>query len=240
MRPALDLLRQVGDLADGDIVDLGCGNGPVGPALAEWFAGRDIIGVDTSPAMLAAAEETGSYTQLIRADAARWQPKRPPALIFSNALCHWLGDHASLFPRLCDLLAPGCALAVQMPRQYHAPSHALLRQIAQAEFPSLFDFSHQSPPVAEPRSYVGWLAELGELNIWETEYFQHLEPVNEGHPVRHFTGSTAMRPFLEKLDDVGQALLTSRYDQALERAYPLDNSGAALFPFRRLFFVLTR
>ena len=240
LRPALDLLRQIGELPDGDIVDLGCGNGPVGPALAARFAGRNLIGVDASPAMLKAAQKTGSYSQLIRADAVQWHPERPPALIFSNALCHWLGDHASLFPRLCDLLAPGGALAVQMPRQFNAPSHALLRQISQAEFPDLFDFARRSAPVAKPASYAGWLAGAGDLNIWETEYFQRLEPVAEGHPVRHFTGSTAMRPYLEKLDDDGQALLISRYDQALSDAYPLDESGSVMFPFRRLFFVLTR
>ena len=240
LRPALDLLEQVGDLPDGDIVDLGCGNGPVGAALATRYSDRNLIGVDASPAMLAAAQKTGSYSELIEADAAQWRPKRPPALIYSNALCHWLGDHASLFARLCDLLAPGGALAVQMPRQFNAPSHALLRQIAQAEFRDLFDSAHQNPPVAEPANYAGWLAGLGDLNIWETENFQRLEPVAKGHPVRHFTSSTVMRPFLEKLDDAGQAILISRYDEALKKAYPLDQTGSVMFPFRRLFFVLTR
>ncbi|MBV1902315.1 MAG: methyltransferase domain-containing protein, partial [Marinosulfonomonas sp.] len=69
MRPALDLLNQIGDLPEGDIVDLGCGNGPVGPSLAARFAGRNLIGVDASPAMLKAAKKTGSYSKLIRADA---------------------------------------------------------------------------------------------------------------------------------------------------------------------------
>jgi trans-aconitate 2-methyltransferase len=51
LRPAMDLLAQVPDLPAGEVVDLGCGNGPVGPALAQRFQGRRLIGVDHSPAM---------------------------------------------------------------------------------------------------------------------------------------------------------------------------------------------
>ena len=40
LRPALDLLAQVGELPAGDIADLGCGAGAVGPALAARWPGR--------------------------------------------------------------------------------------------------------------------------------------------------------------------------------------------------------
>ncbi|MBP6737598.1 MAG: methyltransferase domain-containing protein, partial [Rhodobacteraceae bacterium] len=52
MRPALDLLAQVGDLPEGVVVDLGCGDGAAAEALASRFAGRHLLGVDASPAML--------------------------------------------------------------------------------------------------------------------------------------------------------------------------------------------
>ena len=55
LRPALDLLSRIGELPEGDVVDLGCGAGAVGPALRARFPERRIIGVDTSPAMLAQA-----------------------------------------------------------------------------------------------------------------------------------------------------------------------------------------
>ena len=53
LRPALDLLAQVGHVPDGAVIDLGCGNGAVGGALAARFEGRALVGVDSSPAMLA-------------------------------------------------------------------------------------------------------------------------------------------------------------------------------------------
>ena len=236
LRPALDLLAQVpGDLPPGDVIDLGCGAGAVAGALAARFPDRPLIGVDNSPAMLARAK---GYGALIEADAATWQPGRPPALIFSNALCHWLPDHAALFARLAGFLTPGGVLAVQMPRQYQAPSHALLREIAARDFPDRFDFADWRAPVSPPGDYARLLAPLGDASVWETSYMQRLEAVADGHPVRRFTQSTAMRPFLGRLDAEEAARFTARYDDALARAYPVEPDGAVWFPFKRVFFVL--
>ncbi len=235
LRPALDLMAQIGDLPPGDVVDLGCGDGAAAGALATRFAGRRLVGVDASPAML---EQAAGYDARILADIAAWQPDSPPALIFSNAVLHWLGDHAALLPRLAGLLAPGGVLAVQMPRQQDAPSHRFLRDIAQAMFPDRFDFRAWQPPVAPAAEYWRMLAPLGRVTAWETEYAQHLAAAEAGHPVRALTGATAMRPFLEHLTPPEAAAFTAAYDQALTAAYPLMPDGSALMPFRRCFFVL--
>ena len=123
LQPALDLLMHVRPLPAGDIVDLGCGNGAVGPVLRTRFAERTLIGIDTSAVMLAKARDSGAYERLEPRDMAEWAPDTPPALIFSNAALHWLDDHHRLLPRLAGLLAPGGTLAVQMPHQNRAPSH---------------------------------------------------------------------------------------------------------------------
>ncbi|MBT8455801.1 MAG: methyltransferase domain-containing protein [Alphaproteobacteria bacterium] len=239
LRPAIDLLAQVPTVPDGDVVDLGCGAGVMGAALRQRFS-RPVIGIDTSPAMLAKAEATGSYDRLIEADAASWQPDTPPTLIFSNAVCHWLADHDALFPRLLHLLAPGGTLAVQVPRQYAAPSHALLRDLAQEMFPDRFDFANWTAPVATAPVYMKMLTPFGEVSAWETEYCQRLAPSDTGHPVQAFTSSTAMRPFVEKLGPDELRRYQRAYDEALHAAYPLAEDGSAIMPFRRVFFVVTR
>ena len=238
LRPAMDLLAQVPELPDGDVVDLGCGNGPVGPALAQRFRGRRLVGVDKSPAMLAKAKQTSAYSELIEANAAQWAPQSPAALIFSNALCHWLPDHAALFARLAGLLTDNGVLAVQMPRQFAAPSHQALRDVASALFPDRFDFSTYAPPVTTPQVYAQMLASLGAVSVWETDYIQRLAPVDRGHPVRHFTQSTAMRPIAEKLDEKELIQFVSTYDATLADHYPPEQDGTVLFPFKRLFFTL--
>jgi trans-aconitate 2-methyltransferase len=240
LRPALDLLAQLGPVpADGPLIDLGCGAGAVGPALALRFPGRALWGVDSSAAMLAEARAGALYARLEQADIALWSPEAPPALIFSNAALHWLGDHDRLLPRLAALLAPGGVLAVQMPRQYGLPSHRFLRDIAASMFPDRFDFASWEAPVRSASGYWELLAPLGQVSAWESEYVQPL-PASAagGHPVRHFTESTAMRPFLEPLSPAEAAGFVAAYDSALAAAYPLRPDGSALLPFRRVFAVL--
>lgn len=238
LRPAQDLVAQIHGLPEGTVIDLGCGNGPVAETLAVHFPGHRLIGVDSSPAMLAKARETGLYEVLVESDIAVWAPRHPPALIFSNAALHWLSAHAALMPRLAGYLARGGMLAVQMPRQYGAPSHRFLRDIAASLYPKRFDFAGWQAPVLPAEGYWRMLSRLGKIAAWETEYVQRLEPAPEGHPVRRFTEATAMRPFLEKLDEAEAAAFVAAYDEALSVAYPLLPDGSALFPFRRTFFTL--
>ena len=238
LQPALDLLSAVGELPDGPVIDLGCGNGAVGGVLRQRFAGQVLIGVDNSPAMLAKAADTGEYTTLQEADIAGWHPDSPPALIFSNAALQWLGDHKSLMRKLVDLLAEDGVLAVQMPHQNSAPSH----QGWIDAFKSLVAGRAvgQGPDILTPDAYFDILSPLGELRVWETEYLQHLPPSDKGHPVRLFTESTFARPYLEAVNEDEQAELIVAYEAAMALAYPLRPDGSVLFAFRRLFFILRK
>ncbi|MGV8986530.1 MAG: methyltransferase domain-containing protein [Cypionkella sp.] len=234
LRPALDLLMQVGNLPQGEIVDFCCGDGAAAEALKQYYPEHPLIGLDNSPAMLAKAR---GYDRLVETDATTWHATGL-ALIFSNAALHWLPDHAILMPRLARMLMPGGVLAVQMPRQYVAPSHRFLRDIAASLFPDRFDFARYEPPVQPAQSYWQMLQPLGEVQAWETEYLQHLDPVTDMHPVHAFTQSTAMRPFVEKMTLPEAATYAAAYDQALTSAYPLLPDGSCVMPFRRVFFTL--
>ncbi|QQA41658.1 methyltransferase domain-containing protein [Pelagovum pacificum] len=236
LRPALDLLAQVGDVPAGDIVDLGCGNGAVAGALRARFPDRRLIGVDSSPAML---EKAKGYDALVEVDAALWESEAPPALIFSNALLHWVPEHDIQFPRLALLLASGGVLAVQMPDQFDAPSHRLLREIAADLIPDRFDRAFRAP-VAPLDSYYRLLRSFGAVSIWETTYLQELVSSGEGHPVRHFTQSTAMRPYATRMSDQERATYIAQYDAALAESYPPGPDGSVLLPFRRVFVTLRK
>jgi trans-aconitate 2-methyltransferase len=245
LRPALDLLGQVPELPNGDVIDLGCGDGAVGPALAARFKpGHHLIGVDSSSAMLekAATHLTRSgnrlYSRLTQADIALWAAHTPAALIFANAALNWLPDHHVLMPRLAAMLVQGGVLAVQMPRQGDAPSHRLLREVAKGLFPA-----RALPPfssVLQAGDYANLLLPFGEVRAWTTDYLQMLNPVPQGHPVRAFTESTAMRPFVAGLTPDEARVYVAAYDAALALAYPALPDGRVLFPFTRVFFVLER
>lgn len=240
LQPALDLMARIGSLPAGDAIDLGCGTGSASPDLKQRFCAggnRRLIGVDNSAAMLEQAGALGTYDRLDLADVAQWTPHKPTALIFSNALLHWLPDHQTLLPRLARGLVPGGKLAVQVPNQNPAPSHQLWHDLVATHFPGRFDPS-TAPGILDPGAYLQILTPLGRASVWQTEYFQRLSPAENAHPVRLFTQSTFARPVLACLNPGEAQDLCQLYDTAANAAYPRATDGSVLFPFRRLFFTL--
>src|SRR5262245_32190981 len=120
-RPARELLARVVLDAPRLAYDLGCGPGNSTAPLTGRCPGAEVIGTDNSEAMLASARERLPGVAFEFSDIATWQPERAPDLIYANASLQWVLDHASVFPRLFDGLAPGGALAVQMPDNLDEP-----------------------------------------------------------------------------------------------------------------------
>src|SRR5579872_7467681 len=92
-------------------------------------------------------------------DIAAWSPAQRFDLVFSNAALQWVGDHEALLPRLFAAVAPGGALAVQMPRNHDFQTHALMRQLA-AEGPwaERVAGARAPSPVQPPEFYYDRLA----------------------------------------------------------------------------------
>lgn len=83
--PVLDLLApQPGER----ILDLGCGDGALTEKLVA--AGADVLGVDASPDMIAAAVDRGLTAEV--ADAHTLQLSGPFDAVFSNAAMHWMTE----------------------------------------------------------------------------------------------------------------------------------------------------
>jgi len=238
LRPGLDLLNAVSQMGAGEIVDLGCGNGAMGEALAARAGGREVVGVDASPAMLAKARQAQGYSAMQQANITDWHPRRTPGLIFSNAVLHWVGNHEQLLPKLARMLGKGGTLAVQMPHQNKAPSHRVWLSLVEELFPGRVE-KMGTPGVMAPVKYDELLAPLGRFRLWETEYYQRLMAEPGSHPVRRFTESTYARPILQALDPDEKADLITRYEEVMQAAYPVRGDGSVLFPFRRMFFTLT-
>ena len=126
-----------------------------------------------------------------------------------------------------------------MPHQNRAPSHRIWLDLAAAHWQGKFDAT-DVPECLEPADYYRLLSPLGEVAVWETEYFQVLPASKGAHPVRVFTSATFARPLLASLDEIDVRTLCAMYDEAMEAAYPPGDDGNVLFPFRRLFFTLQR
>lgn len=243
LRPALDLLARVDHPGPRLVADLGCGNGAVLPALARRWPDAELIGVDSSPDMLAAAAEQPARATLVEADAARWRPDRPVDVIFSNAALHWLDHHDRLLPRLMGLLAPGGVLAIQMPDNFGQPSHTLLAEIA-AEIKDGAAWRDRAAgvprrhPVLPPADYLAILRPVADdIAVWQTTYHQELTGTD---PVLDWTRGSCLRPVLRALQPDQRAAFTDRYAARLRAAYPADADGRVVFPFQRLFLTARR
>lgn len=235
-RPGIDLIAAIPDLAARRIVDLGCGTGRLTERLRARWPGAEVTGLDGSAAMLERARENFPDIAWIEGDISAWRPAGDVDIILSNAALHWLPDHETLLPRLFGHLAPGGALAVQMPRNWDAPSHGLIYRTAE-ELGLAERIGPPWIPVAPPEVYYDLLAPLAaSLDIWETVYLQRLEGEN---PIVDWLRGTALQPVLDKLDADEAGAFLSAYGAHARAAYPRRPDGVTLFPFRRLFIVAT-
>lgn len=89
-RTLLDLLApQAGET----ILDLGCGSGQLTAAIAA--SGASVIGLDSSPEMLAQARANYPDLNFRLGDAANFSFAHPFDAVFSNAALHWVKESAA-------------------------------------------------------------------------------------------------------------------------------------------------
>jgi trans-aconitate 2-methyltransferase len=231
-----DLLRRA-PLGLRRIVDLGCGPGTSTRMLIERYPQAKITAVDISASMLAVAAQRAPGPEFVRADINLWRPAETFDLVFADSALQWIGDHEALFGRMMDWLAPGGALAVQMPDNRQEPSHALMRMIA-ADGPwtdRLVPVAKTRAVIADYNDYYRWLRPRADkLDIWQTAYIHPLDGV-EGI-VDWFRGS-ALRPFLAPLSPAEREDFLARYRRDLQDSYTVEEDGRVLFVYPRLFLV---
>ena len=97
---------------DERILDVGCGDGRITAELASRVPRGMVVGVDSSPAMLAFARDafpTRTHPNLeFRAmDARQLHAGLPFDLIFSNAVLHWVDDHPAFVRAAAGCLRSG-------------------------------------------------------------------------------------------------------------------------------------
>jgi trans-aconitate methyltransferase len=85
------------------ILDLGCGDGFLTRRIAE--SGATMVGVDSSPQMIAAAKERGVDARLASGEALPFN--REFEAVFSNAALHWMSDHDAVLQSVYRALKPG-------------------------------------------------------------------------------------------------------------------------------------
>jgi trans-aconitate 2-methyltransferase len=235
-RPFVDLVARVGATVPRAVVDLGCGTGHLTALLKRRWPAADVVGVDSSAEMVAAADPD-SGVRLVVGDLREWTPESPVDVLVSNAALQWVPDHLALLPRLVGRLAPGGWFAFQVPGNFTAPSHALRHRLEQDERFAPYLDGVAGPDAHAPGVYLEALLELGcEVDAWETTY---LHVLAGDDPVFTWAVGTGARPTLEALPDGPRQEFQHEFRRALRDAYPSTRHGTVL-PFRRVFVVARR
>ncbi|MEU0584862.1 trans-aconitate 2-methyltransferase [Streptomyces sp. NPDC006132] len=246
-RPFVDLLARVPGLPDEPprVADLGCGPGNVTTLLAERWPTARITGYDNSPEMLDRAHVEhegptpgGGHLHFAPADARTWTPEEPYDLILSNATLQWVPGHVERFGDWVAGLKPGGTFAFQVPGNFDAPSHRLMRELAGSPRwrGRLAGTLRHADAVLTPGAYLEHLTGLGcTADAWETTYIHLLQGED---PVLDWVRGTGLRPVLTALADDPEARedFLAEYRAALRAAYPAGPHGTP-FPFRRVFAV---
>jgi trans-aconitate 2-methyltransferase len=233
-RPFVDLLARVGAERPGTVVDLGCGPGNLTALLAERWPEAEVVGLDSSPEMIAKARASGSRVAYEVADLRAWSPTEPVDVLLSNATLQWVPGHLELLPRLVERVAPGGWLAFQVPANFEEPSHTILGELA-AEAPyaehtagAAFPSSH------DPEVYLDALAGAGcAVDAWETTY---LHVLTGDDPVFTWISGTGARPTLQSLPADLRPGFEDELRRRLAAAYP-ERAYGVVMPFRRVFVV---
>jgi trans-aconitate 2-methyltransferase len=234
-RPAAELLARVPLKDPARIIDLGCGPGNSTGLLAARWPKASLTGLDNSEAMLAEARTGGVKADWLLADLAGWKTETPYDLIFANATLQWLGDQENLLPWLMGFAAPGGAFAFQVPVNYDAPSHALMRQTAaDPRWRDKLKTVREIERGTAQRYYEILKPHAAALDIWQSEYLHVLEGEDA---VYRWVSATGLRPFVQALDGQERGDFISAFQEKLRAAYPRRADGTTLFPFQRLFVV---
>ncbi|WP_432512656.1 trans-aconitate 2-methyltransferase [Kineococcus sp. SYSU DK001] len=235
-RPFHDLLDRVGAQEPGLVVDVGCGPGELTLDLARRWPRAQVRGFDSSPEMIGRAP-AGRGVEFSVAPAEEFDATGVDVVV-ANAVLQWVPGHLDLLRRWAGQLRPGAWLAFQVPSNFDAPSHRLMRDLAGSPpwRHRLAGVLRGTESVAEPARYLDVLAGSGLLaDVWQTEY-QHV--LTGTDPVLEWVRGTALRPVLHALDAASAAEFEREYAALLREAYPARDYGTP-FAFRRTFAVGT-
>ncbi len=149
----------------------------------------------------AAGEYATDRLSFVVGDLLEWTAE-PGSLdvIVTNATLQWIPEQLDLLPGFVRALRPGGWLAIQIPGNGDAPSHAILRELAANEPYAQYAADRSlRPDVPGPAEYIEALTAEGcVVDAWETTY-NHILPGENA--VLEWVKGTGARPVLQSLPD---------------------------------------
>jgi trans-aconitate methyltransferase len=107
-----DLIDLVAIAPGERVLDLGCGTGHLTAKIADL--GVEVIGLDSSPSMVAQARQNYPKLKFVLADARDFSFETPFDIVFSNAALHWIPEADRVVACVARSLKPGGRFGLEM------------------------------------------------------------------------------------------------------------------------------
>jgi len=239
-QPAWDLASQINLEQPMSILDIGCGPGNSTAVLAQRYPDANILGIDNSEEMIAAALKKYPHLRFQRLDAGKDLARLGQTfdVIFSNACIQWIPNHERLIKELMSLLRSGGVLAVQVPMIWEEPLHKELKALAASKKWAALMHVEECFHHLRYEEYHDILAEnSADFRAWETVYLHRMA---SHEAILEWYRGTGMLPYLSALPEDRRASFEGDFLCRLKEAYPVQKNGEILFRFPRFFFVAVK
>ena len=217
-------------------LDLGCGTGELTKILQDTLEIKEVVGVDSSIAMLNKAKEHEDANLKFKhqsiEEALQKAAPESQDLIFSNASLHWCDDHASLITQMFRAIHKGGQLAIQVPANHDYPTHIIAKELGDSErYAPLMKIKSHENSVLEANEYAQLLFEAGfkEQHVRLQVYPHHLKSREE---VVEWVKGTLLTHYERALGPEQYALYLKDYQELLFRVLP--DQKPFFYPFKRL------
>jgi trans-aconitate 2-methyltransferase len=238
-RPCRDLADRIAVAQPRAVIDLGCGPGNSTAVVAARWPAATISGLDSSADMITAARAAHPTRDYRVGEIGAWAASAGEHydVVFSNAALQWVSEHGLVLPQLMKRVGAGGAFAFQVPGNYDAPAHQIMRELAQSRaWRKKFAGGVREWHVHDLPAYYDILSpSAASLDLWATEY---IHVMDDAAAIVQWYKGTGLRPFLDALPTAGEKeSFEAEYTTEICKAYPAQAGGKVLFPFRRLFVV---
>lgn len=157
------------------ILDVGCGTGDLTARI--HAAGAEVVGLDSSAAMIAAAQQRFSQLEWVVGDAADFTFAQPFDAIFSNAALHWVKNAEGAVICMARALKPRGRLVIEMGgRGNIAQLTAAISAAVLAATGAIAEHGRHYPSIAE---YSALLEKHG-LEVSSAQLFARPTPLADG------------------------------------------------------------
>jgi trans-aconitate 2-methyltransferase len=163
---SLNLIKQYPFKGNEKVLDIGCGTGEITQLIANRLPEGAVVGLDQSPAAIAAATTAsiakGKNLAFVRGDAKNLAYQNEFDVVVSFSTLHWVDDHSIVLKGIHSSLKPNGKLLLTLPTGYSKPlAKATSDVIASEKWADQFANFQPAHGFFQPKEYEQLLVSQG-------------------------------------------------------------------------------